>query len=274
MSLNYVSGPASAVVDNTIVRWDSTTGRLVQGSTVVVSDIGELVQPSGATNGHRIYNTADQVTNTSYLELAWASNVAVLRTNASGSGTLRNLVLSAGPAGPGAASVSIGSGGGVVIAGGITTGLGSPALDVSNAGSSFGATSGAQYGIRFVTTVNQATGTGSFDALFINPTLTAVGSGGAALIRTQVAAANRFVVDSNGNVAACMSTAIPAGGTQGRGLNVSSTADFGVFFGSGAPSLTAAKGSLYLRSDGSGVNDRCYVNTDGGTTWTAVVTVG
>lgn len=69
-------------------------------------------------------------------------------------------------------------------------------------------------------------------------------------------------------------TGIPAGGTTSSGLRFSSTSNFGVFFGSGAPSLSAAKGSLYLRSDGSGVNDRMYVNTDGGTTWTAVVTVG
>lgn len=68
-------------------------------------------------------------------------------------------------------------------------------------------------------------------------------------------------------------TAIPAGGTAGAGLKLSSTANFGTFFGSGAPSLAAAKGSLYLRSDGSGVNDRAYVNTDGNTTWTALVTV-
>src|SRR5262245_23307956 len=43
------------------------------------------------------------------------------------------------------------------------------------------------------------------------------------------------------------STAIPAGGTAGSGLNFSSTANFGVYFGSGAPTLSAAKGSLYLR---------------------------
>jgi hypothetical protein len=67
-------------------------------------------------------------------------------------------------------------------------------------------------------------------------------------------------------------TAIPAGGTAGAGLMVSTTANFGVFFGSGAPTLSAAKGSLYLRSDGSTVNDRMYVNTDGSTTWTSVVT--
>ena len=67
-------------------------------------------------------------------------------------------------------------------------------------------------------------------------------------------------------------TAIPAGGTAGLGYRVSSTANFGVFFGSGAPTLSAAKGSLYLRSDGTTTNDRMYVNTDGSTTWTAVIT--
>lgn len=67
-------------------------------------------------------------------------------------------------------------------------------------------------------------------------------------------------------------TAIPAGGTAGAGLKFSSTANFGTFFGSGVPTLSAAKGSLYLRSDGSSTSTRMYVNTDGGTTWTNVVT--
>lgn len=67
-------------------------------------------------------------------------------------------------------------------------------------------------------------------------------------------------------------TAIPAGGTTGAGLKLSSTANYGVFFGSGAPTLTAAKGSLYLRSDGSATNNRAYINTDGSTTWTALTT--
>jgi len=78
---------------------------------------------------------------------------------------------------------------------------------------------------------------------------------------------------STGAVTAMSATAIPAGGTAGAGVLVSSTANFGVFFGSGAPSLSAAKGSLYLRSDGSTTNDRMYVNTNGSTTWTAVTTV-
>ena len=75
-----------------------------------------------------------------------------------------------------------------------------------------------------------------------------------------------------GNIIARGATAIPAGGTTGAGLMVSSTANFGVFFGSGAPSLDAAKGSLYLRSDGTTTNNRMYVNTDGAGTWTAVTT--
>lgn len=63
-------------------------------------------------------------------------------------------------------------------------------------------------------------------------------------------------------------TAIPAGGTAGSGYKFSSTSNFGIFFGSGAPTLSAAKGSLYTRSDGSSTTTRTYVNTDGGTTWT------
>ena len=67
-------------------------------------------------------------------------------------------------------------------------------------------------------------------------------------------------------------TAIPAGGTAGSGYLFSSTSNYGVFFGSGAPTLSAAKGSLYLRSDGTTTNNRAYINTDGGTTWTALTT--
>jgi hypothetical protein len=42
--------------------------------------------------------------------------------------------------------------------------------------------------------------------------------------------------------------------------------------GSGIPTITAAKGSLYLRTDGSTTNDRIYVNTDASNTWTAITT--
>lgn len=75
-----------------------------------------------------------------------------------------------------------------------------------------------------------------------------------------------------GSIAVQSGTAIPAGGTAGAGFLFSSTSNFGVFFGSGAPTIAAGKGSLYLRSDGTTTNNRAYVNTDGSTTWTALTT--
>jgi hypothetical protein len=74
------------------------------------------------------------------------------------------------------------------------------------------------------------------------------------------------------SITAATNRAIAAGGIAGVGFKLSTTANFGVFFGSGAPTISAAKGSLYLRSDGSGTSDRMYVNTDGATAWTAVTT--
>jgi len=67
-------------------------------------------------------------------------------------------------------------------------------------------------------------------------------------------------------------TAVPAGGTAGTGLRFSSTANLGIFFGSGVPTLSAAQGSLYIRTDGSTTSTRMYINTNGATTWTAVTT--
>lgn len=43
-------------------------------------------------------------------------------------------------------------------------------------------------------------------------------------------------------------------------------------FGSGAPTLSAAKGTLYIRTDGSSTSTRMYINTDGATTWTNFTT--
>jgi hypothetical protein len=80
------------------------------------------------------------------------------------------------------------------------------------------------------------------------------------------------VISAVGNARILSGTAVPAGGTTGAGYRMSSTANFGIFFGSGAPTLTAAKGSLYMRTDGSATSDRMYVNTDGATAWTAVIT--
>lgn len=79
-------------------------------------------------------------------------------------------------------------------------------------------------------------------------------------------------VSSTGAVSAYTGTAVPAGGTAGAGFKLSSTSNLGVFFGSGAPTLAAAQGSLYIRTDGSSTSTRLYVNTNGSTTWTNVTT--
>lgn len=67
-------------------------------------------------------------------------------------------------------------------------------------------------------------------------------------------------------------TATPAAGSTAARLLFGTTSGFGIYYGSGAPTVSAAQGSIYLRSDGSGIADRMYVNTTGSTTWTNFVT--
>lgn len=62
--------------------------------------------------------------------------------------------------------------------------------------------------------------------------------------------------------------ALVAGGSQLYGFTATTTPNFGIYFGSGAPTMSAAQGSLYLRSDGSSTLTRLYVNTNGTTGWT------
>lgn len=66
-------------------------------------------------------------------------------------------------------------------------------------------------------------------------------------------------------------TAVPAGGTTGAGYKLFATTNLGIFAGSGAPSLLAATGSIYLRTDGNTTTSRMYVNTNGSATWTPFV---
>lgn len=80
------------------------------------------------------------------------------------------------------------------------------------------------------------------------------------------------LLQTTGNAKVLAGTAVPAGGTAGAGIMMSSTTNLGVFFGSGVPTLSAAQGSLYIRTDGSSTSTRLYVNTNGTTGWTAVTT--
>lgn len=77
-------------------------------------------------------------------------------------------------------------------------------------------------------------------------------------------------VSATGNLTADSGTAPAAGGMQA--VQLSSTSGLGIYVGSGAPTISAAQGSIYLRTDGSSTSTRLYVNTNGSTTWTNVTT--
>jgi hypothetical protein len=77
-------------------------------------------------------------------------------------------------------------------------------------------------------------------------------------------------VSATGNITADSGTAPVAGGAAS--FLATSTANLGIFIGSGAPTVSAAQGSLYIRTDGSSTSTRLYVNTNGSTTWTNVTT--
>ena len=98
----------------------------------------------------------------------------------------------------------------------------------------------------------------------------ALGFSAASALQGYFAEAGGFVV--NGTITASATTAVPAGGSAIARVAISSTAGLGVYVGSGVPTVSAAKGSLYLRTDGSSTSTRMYVNTDGATAWTAVTT--
>ena len=74
-----------------------------------------------------------------------------------------------------------------------------------------------------------------------------------------------------GSVTALSGSAATAGGAAAF-LATTTAAGLGIYFGSGAPTVAAAQGSLYLRTDGSSTSTRAYVNTDGSTTWTNITT--
>jgi hypothetical protein len=169
-------------------------------------------------------------------------------------------------------TIPIGIAGGVYVSGGtsasagpfwLTFDSGTAAADRSIGGVEFqgknNASTGTQY-IRLVASTPNVTA-GTEDAKL---TFFVLGGGAEKSLLTLDGTGPRVTING--------STATPAGGTTGLGLTFGTTTNFGIFYGSGAPSLSADKGSLYLRSDGSSTSTRAYINTDGGTTWTSITT--
>lgn len=233
----------------------------------------------------RIYNTFTDAVNYERMALGWTANEFFLQTQQAGTGTSRSLRLSTQGTAPilfstngtsdqfrvahTASAVNFGQ-----VSGGAT---GNPVVFSAVGGDATvnfvhrGTGATAQHifdsgGVTHFTSVGVAGGNR-------NITITASNGGNPTIGTTAGLLAIQAGVTCGSSIRAADATAIPAGGTAGVGLTFSSTANYGTFFGSGAPTLSAAKGSLYLRSDGTTTNNRAYINTDGGTTWTAITTV-
>jgi hypothetical protein len=67
--------------------------------------------------------------------------------------------------------------------------------------------------------------------------------------------------------------ATTAGGSTTPAIAIGTVANFGIYFGSGAPTITAAQGSLYLNTTGNSTSTRAFINTTGSNVWTAITTV-
>ena len=68
-------------------------------------------------------------------------------------------------------------------------------------------------------------------------------------------------------------TAVAAGANTQAFVTASNVVNqLGIFYGTGAPTFGAGKGSIYTRTDGTTTITRLYVNTDGSTTWTTLTT--
>lgn len=74
---------------------------------------------------------------------------------------------------------------------------------------------------------------------------------------------------TTGVVSVLSATAASSGGAAG--VKFGSNA-IGIYWGSSTPTVAAAQGSIYLRTDGIGNGRRMFINTDGSTTWVAITT--
>lgn len=279
--------------DNVIVRSDGT-GRATQSTGVTIDDSNRLglgtavpthtVTHASGSTGVVAYNTADQTTNYERLLGSWGANVYTLYTEKGGSGTQRAFRV-----GSSAGYIETGSSSGTYTFGGAglarlwtqsaaTFQFANSITTQTVAGfeftglNSLSATSGTQTWFKVNPTLNQATGSAATDILRIEPTLTAVGSGGADAISVAPGGTESFRVTTGGQAVVNASTAPPASGAATSCILVSSTANLGYCWGSGAPTFSAAQGTFYLRTDGSSTSTRLYVNTNGTTGWTNVVT--
>lgn len=250
---------AASSTDNALCRMDGTGGKTFQNSLVTLSDADLLTIPSTAGAGLYILNNADPLVERA--EHSWASNIYSIKTLGT---TGRTFVVQAGT-GASATFTSSTSTGSSTITGTVTTGAG-PAVRLAD-GSNMTSSSLVQVVGKVDATAVQSS-TAGYKGLQVVVTETSTGSGQKDLLSLETGAGVRSRVDNLGQPSFVSSTAPPANGAVTSCILVSSTSSLGFCWGAGAPTFSAAQGTLYTNTTG-GAGARLYTNTSGSTTWTA-----
>lgn len=190
LAVNGTNDASVVALSNARLTIDSA-GLIGLGTT---SPTHTLTLPSTST-GIALYNTADQTTNYERGLLHWSSNILILRAEKAGSGGNRNIQLKTS-----SRTVQLSDSGSGDDDKGFfqISNSTSSAVNQVGIGGTYTNSSGVVGGLSVGFTANQS-GTAGYNALKINITETATGSGTKRLISAQVGSVDKFVVDNAGN---------------------------------------------------------------------------
>lgn len=115
-----------------------------------------------------------------------------------------------------------------------------------------------------------ASGTAWSDLFVASGAVLNFNAGDVTLTHSSGTLTSNAVWSQTGAMSILTGTGVPAGGTAGAGYKFSNNSALGIYFGSSTPTLSAAHGSLYIRTDGSSSSTRLYVNSNDSTGWIAM----
>lgn len=160
-------------------------------------------------------------------------------------------------------------GGAIVVTGGTSSTAGNAGGAVSLVGGTPGAT-GVGGGASLTGGIGGATsGAGGVASVAGGAGTNGNGNGGAVTINGGAKNGS----GANGAVTIQSAYAPVAGGGTSAAILCTSTALLGVYFGTGTPTFSAAKGSLYVKTDASTSATRLFIASDAVGTWTAFTSV-
>lgn len=189
-----VEGVNVPTISSTDVFTNKTLTAPVLGGASVLPQSGTL----------ELHNQADRTTNYERARHFWSSDIYTIQTEVGGTGTARQISVSAGSAGSiavfgGTQSPTVGT---VRLRASLSAANGT----IAGVNGTLSAASGVQYGLSVAPTHTQ-TSTAGYTALLVNSTETTTGSGAKKLIDAQVAGTSKFAVDNTGVVTATASAA-------------------------------------------------------------------